>query len=77
MEPQIQPKQGIGVDLGRLQFQIIYSRYYLNFLIINEKINTKPQKNKEMKRINYKNQAIETLISQVRNREGCDTIKKK
>ena len=77
MEPQIQPKQGIGVELGRLQFQIISSQYYLDFLIINEKINTKPQKNKEMKRINYKNQAIETLISQVRNREGCDTIKKK
>ena len=29
-----------------------------------------------MKMINYKNQAIETLISQVRNREGCDTIRK-
>ena len=52
MEPQIQPKQGIGVELGRLQFQIISSRYYLDFLIINEKINTKPQKNREMKRIN-------------------------
>ena len=77
MEPQIQPKQGIGVELGRLQFQIISSRYYLDFLIINEKINTKPQKNKEMKRINYKNQAIETLISRVRNCEGCDTIRKK